>query len=63
MAEDTKITTKDVATVSAVLADDVHPLVGERDGHVNDRGETLVYEYDAEGNFAGWHFAPAEETK
>lgn len=34
---------------------EAHPLVGLPDGHINDQDEKIVYEYDEDGNFVGWH--------
>lgn len=35
--------------------EDSHPLVGVPEGFVDDNNEQVVYEYDDEGNFLGWH--------
>lgn len=60
MADKTEITTEDVATVSAVFADDVHPMVGLPDGHVDHNNEKIVYERDEAGEVVGWHKEPVE---
>jgi hypothetical protein len=33
----------------------VHPLVGLPHDHVDDNDERIVYEYDEDHNFIGWH--------
>jgi hypothetical protein len=35
--------------------EDIHPLVGVADGHVEINGEKVVYDYDEDGKFVGWH--------
>lgn len=35
-----------------------HP--GVDDGHVDDAGERIVYEYGEDGALVGWHKEPAE---
>jgi YD repeat-containing protein len=37
------------------LEGEVHEDVGVPHGHVDENGETIVYEYDDDGNFTGWH--------
>ena len=39
---------------------EVHPLVGLPDGHVDHNNEKIVYEYDEDGTFVGWHKEVAE---
>lgn len=38
----------------------VEPSVGRPDGFVLDDGETVVYDYDNNGKFIGWHKAPGD---
>jgi YD repeat-containing protein len=33
----------------------VESIVGYPDGHVLPSGETVVYDYDKDGQFIGWH--------
>lgn len=33
----------------------IENLVGHADGEVLETGETVVYDYDADGQFLGWH--------
>lgn len=34
-------------------------IVGVPDGTVDDAGEKVVHEFDADGTFVGWHKEPA----
>lgn len=40
------------------LAGEIHPLVGVAHGHVDENGETIVYEHGEDGEFIGWHKDP-----
>jgi len=42
---------------------EVHPMCGVPNGHVDHNGETIVYEYDDEGNYLGWGKLPPKEKK
>lgn len=33
----------------------INPLVGVADGTVLNTGDKVVYEYDTDGTFIGWH--------
>lgn len=34
--------------------------VGHKDGEVLDTGEIVVYDFDKDGQYSGWHKAPAQ---
>ena len=57
MAEKTEITSADAETEKVVAP----PHIPE-DGFVDENGETFVHEFDADGNYTGWHKLPSKEA-
>jgi hypothetical protein len=40
----------------------IEAIVGHKDGEVLDSGDVVVYDYDKDGQFTGWHKAPRTEN-
>lgn len=48
-------------TIEHAEREEVHPLVGVPHGFVDHNGEKIVYEFDEDGNYAGWHKEPGSD--
>lgn len=45
----------------ADITTSIEAVVGHKDGEVLDSGEVVVYDYNEDGQFIGWHKVPGEK--